>query len=633
MPTSIYKYDGTLLTTVADSTLDSTHSTLRFPGRGYQNYGEPIMENFVWMLQNFAGTTAPTLPLSGQCWYDTNTSTMKIYNGVSWTAAGGVIINASQPASGSSLGDFWYDSVNLQLNTWNGTSWDLVGPLGSVGNDPLSPAVPANSSIDALRLSDGSTTHKCWRITVGGTVLAIISKDSEFIPAPSIPGFSSVKPGINFNTDILNIGVSGDSKAFTSDKTNMPATDNTYDLGASNMRFANIFSLNGVISSRLAVNAAVSSYNLDVNGTSLFRNTAHFVSNTDHAGMKMLSGNLMVTPEVGAVEFDGSNFYFTSRISGTPTRFALTPGASGNFTNSVTISSNTQSTSSSTGALVVSGGTGIGGNLHVGGNIIVTGTSDQIVAASGDSAARPGYSWNDSRFSGLFSPAANIVAISTASTERVRINENGAIGLGGANYGTAGQVITSAGSGSAATWSNIGVIPSGGLIPYAVPGTAPAGFLLCDGSTYNIATYPTLGGLLGSTYGGDGITTFAVPDLRGRVPAGVDNMGGTAANRLTSTVGMTATSIGNVGGLQTHTLSVAEMPSHRHQLVTAGYGSTTLTGTGFLASYYAPGNNNNTYMSQLASPEPTLVQSGLTGGSSAHRNVQPTIVLNYLIKT
>lgn len=621
MPTSIYKYDGTLLTTVADSTLDSTHATIRFPGRGYQNYGEPVMENFVWMLQNFAGTTAPTLPLAGQCWFDATVGTMKIYNGISWVAAGGVIINASEPAAGASLGDFWYDSTNLQLNTWNGSGWDLVGPLGSVGNDPLDPAVPSNSKIDALRISDGSSNHKCWRVTIGGTVVAIISKDPEFTPTPSISGFVTIKPGINLSADVSNATFSGDLKAFRADIDNIPDSDNTYDLGSLSNRFSNMFSVNGTISSRLTINAEVSSHSFEVNGTSLFRNTAHFITSTSRPGIKMLNGNLLTSPEVGSIEFNGSDFYLTSNISGVTTRFPITPGAAGSFSNNVSISSTSQSTNTNTGALVVTGGAGIGGDLNVGGNINVDGNivvsgSNQVIIDSG-SASRPGMAFFTSRSTGVFSPGSNSVAVSTASTERIRINSVGAVGLSGENYGTAGQVITSFGNSAPPQWTNIGVIPTGGVIPYAVPGSVPPpGFLFCDGATHNISSYPLLGAALGSAYGGDGVTTFAVPDLRGRVVAGKDDMGGTSANRLTGqSGGVDGDILGAAGGAERHTLTIAEMPSHDHTFVSA-----------FVTGNSESGSGDNEASNQTRT-------TNLTGGSGSHNNVQPTFILNYIIKT
>ena len=100
--------------------------------------------------------------------------------------------------------------------------------------------------------------------------------------------------------------------------------------------------------------------------------------------------------------------------------------------------------------------------------------------------------------------------------------------------------------------------PSGLIAPYA-GSTAPSGWLLCGGQAVSRSTYATLFTAIGTTYGtGDGSTTFNLPDLRGRAPHGVDNMGGTAANRVTSGgSGITGTTLGAVGGTETHTLTIA----------------------------------------------------------------------------
>lgn len=160
--------------------------------------------------------------------------------------------------------------------------------------------------------------------------------------------------------------------------------------------------------------------------------------------------------------------------------------------------------------------------------------------------------------------------------------------------------------------------PIGSIMDYG-GATAPTGWLLCYGQAISRTTYAALFAVLGTTYGvGDGSTTFNVPDLRGRVVAGQDDMGGTSANRLTGTSGSVDGDIlGGTGGAETHTLSAAEMPVHSHQQIfTAGTsGSYGMVDSGAASS--SGTNRGNT---------------GNAGSGSAHNNVQPTIILNKIIR-
>jgi microcystin-dependent protein len=167
---------------------------------------------------------------------------------------------------------------------------------------------------------------------------------------------------------------------------------------------------------------------------------------------------------------------------------------------------------------------------------------------------------------------------------------------------------------------------------YAIPGTGilagmifiwaddvcPAGYLFCNGQAVLRATYATLFALFGTTYGaGDGSTTFNMPDLRGRLALGKDNMGGVDAARVTSasTGGAQADTLGGVGGAQTHTLITAELASHTHT-------TTISVTTGGALTKAALGTTGT-----------TLQPTDATGSGSAHSNTQPWQVLNYIIKT
>jgi len=251
MPTNIFNYDGSLLTVVQDGVLATTAASIKFPGRGYKNYGEPVNENMLWLLQNFANATAPLNPVIGQMWFDTTASIMKVYTLSGWAAAGGVVAQSGKPASGTSVGSFWYDTANNQLNVWSGSAWELVGPLGSSANtDPLNPAKPGFNTIDSARITDNvGGNHQVWRINIGSganSLLAIISADSAFTPGTAISGFATINPGINLNSNITGIAVSGDNSVFKSTQDNLPDANNTRNLGSASLQFANVYATNFV---------------------------------------------------------------------------------------------------------------------------------------------------------------------------------------------------------------------------------------------------------------------------------------------------------------------------------------------------------------------------------------------------
>lgn len=232
---------------------------------------------------------------------------------------------------------------------------------------------------------------------------------------------------------------------------------------------------------------------------------------------------------------------------------------------------------------------------------------------------------------------------------------------------------------------DVAMTPSGVIVPFA-GSNAPSGWLLCAGQAISRTQYAGLFLTISTTYGvGDGSTTFNLPDLRGRTIAGLDNMGGSAASRLTAGVsGINATTLGAAGGdervhqhshantatfsgtaaAHTHTQDAHNHgqnahahgvydPSHAHGMWTKGgaggfgweyparalYGGDSAytiwnanTGIGIYGETASNIANTATNQNTTITPAGTVAMTNANAGSGTAQNIPPTIVLNYIIR-
>jgi len=199
MAYQIDRYNNTLLTVVEDGTVDQT-TDLKFIGKNYAGYGEIQNENFLFLLENFAGANQPSRPLSGQIWYDTANSKLKFYDGTKWRTTGGAEISDSQP-SGLANGDFWWDTANEQLYVYNGTEFVLVGPQN---------AGEGITQVQSLELLDSTgNVRSILAATVEDSVVYVISaSEFDLNDANPIDGFDRIKQGLTLkNTQLSTNGV------------------------------------------------------------------------------------------------------------------------------------------------------------------------------------------------------------------------------------------------------------------------------------------------------------------------------------------------------------------------------------------------------------------------------------------
>jgi microcystin-dependent protein len=141
---------------------------------------------------------------------------------------------------------------------------------------------------------------------------------------------------------------------------------------------------------------------------------------------------------------------------------------------------------------------------------------------------------------------------------------------------------------------------------------APAGWMFCEGQLLPISEYETLFNLIGTTYGGDGQSTFALPDLRGRLPIHFGN-------------GFT---LAETGGVETVTLTVSQIPAHSHAFLASSSFSTLPNASGNVL-----GQNQAIKLYDSSNPASAMAAgtTGNTGGSQPHNNFQPYLCVDFII--
>lgn len=619
--------------TVEDQTINQ-ETSLGFVGKNYTGYSAVLAENFLHLLENFAKATAPSNPQVGQLWYDTNLISdppqpqLKIWDGTTWTAAGNVKKAISQPlANNSVVGDLWVDTANQQLSLWSGSSWILVGPQFSAGTQ-TGPQV--ESVVDTL-----NTTHTIIKLVVSDENVAIISKDS-FTPKAVIEGFESIKQGLNISTkDFDGDGTVLNKYWGTAEKADALLVGNTAVAAANFLRSDTSNVTNYGISIRsnsgltIGTDLNTSLTTTTVGETVLYNKTEGssifvrvFQNNTAKDVITVSGTNVGINKTNPTVEFDVSGKIQVSD--------ALTV-------------TGTDAATSTTGSIKTSGGITAAKNLIVGTTLSVAGTaSTGTLTVTGNIAASGNVTATDitattvrgtfvGQLSGSVTGSASRLTSPTVFQLTGDITSNAISFTGQQVGGTASfttilssdfintktavvdsfitdeLIINRIGTGlrkinKQTFLSNVATVPTGAIFPFA--GTVvPTGYLLCDGAEQLIANYPELFTAIGYTYKAlgllAGVSTFALPDLRGRFPLGKDSMNnGTsvpslldgslittidpAADRVTD---VTADTVGLSNGTEEKDIAVTNLPDHKHDL------KGTDTGGGKGNQYYATRNS------------------------------------------
>ena len=303
--------DGTVFATVNDGTVN-TSSSVTLVGKNYAGYGEFLDENFIQMLENFAKTTAPAAPLTGQLWFNKTNNLLNVYNGSAFKTLSITTASASAPSS-NVTGDLWYDTTNQQLNVYTGAAFLVVGPAYTSASGTAG-AIPETVN-DA-----GATPHFVTSIYVNNVRVAIYSNDATFTAsAPTATLFPTVFKGVTMSNESGtnmsgNLIGSGNVTVTTNTSTVLATFTST---GANIAGYGNI---TGNITGGNILTAGQISATGNITGGNILGGAN--VNATTHTGTtvsvsgNITGGNILGGANVNATLFTGTTVSVTGNITG-----------------------------------------------------------------------------------------------------------------------------------------------------------------------------------------------------------------------------------------------------------------------------------------------------------------------------
>lgn len=175
--------DGVVLSEIPDGMFDTSTTSITLIGKNVTNFGEPLNENFIKLLENFASASPPENPIKGQLWYNVVSGRLHVYDGTTFRPSGSPIVSPTRPLD-MLAGDIWINNETNQVWFYDGTDLILTGPVYT------SQQGVSGFVIETI-LDTYNRSHVICKLYIANTLLGIFSKDA-FIPKSEIIGYGPV---------------------------------------------------------------------------------------------------------------------------------------------------------------------------------------------------------------------------------------------------------------------------------------------------------------------------------------------------------------------------------------------------------------------------------------------------------